>query len=207
MKRFQIYLQITFLGLGVAGMAGIGRAEHTETGPSQAPSLETPAAAEPGAPSTVSPNPAPQAAAPVAPARIDKDACKDDFKKFCSGVRPGRGRGWQCLKQHEAELAPACQEHLSRMRDRLEKKKEQISQACQADKEQFCKDVLPGDGRIAKCMKEHREQLSAGCKESMKNLRPAKGPHRKMDGKKPVPPAAAPPAEPSAPPVPEVPAP
>src|SRR5262245_33673402 len=106
MKRFQIYLQITFLGLG---LAGVSRAEHSENVPTQAPTLETPAAAESGVPPAVSPTPAPAptTAAPAAPGRINKDACKEDFKKFCSGVRPGRGRGWQCLKQHEAELAPA----------------------------------------------------------------------------------------------------
>lgn len=36
--------------------------------------------------------------------------------------------------------------------------------ACKADVEKFCKDVKPGGGAIMKCLKEHKDQLSAECK-------------------------------------------
>lgn len=35
-------------------------------------------------------------------------ACRADFKKLCAGVKPGEGRGAECLKQHEAELSDGC---------------------------------------------------------------------------------------------------
>lgn len=35
---------------------------------------------------------------------------------------------------------------------------------CGADIQQFCKDVQPGGGRIAACMKEHTQELSQACK-------------------------------------------
>ena len=36
--------------------------------------------------------------------------------------------------------------------------------ACKADREKFCKDVKPGEGRLAACFKEHEAEVSAACK-------------------------------------------
>lgn len=38
--------------------------------------------------------------------------------------------------------------------------------ACKADTEKFCAGVKPGDGRLAKCLKEHEAELSPECKAS-----------------------------------------
>ncbi len=38
---------------------------------------------------------------------------------------------------------------------------------CKADLEKFCKGVEPGEGRIAKCLKEHEAELSEECKTSI----------------------------------------
>lgn len=37
--------------------------------------------------------------------------------------------------------------------------------ACRADAEKFCKDVQPGHGNIARCMKQYEADLSPACKE------------------------------------------
>jgi hypothetical protein len=37
--------------------------------------------------------------------------------------------------------------------------------ACRADAEKFCKDVRPGHGNIARCMKQHEADFSPACKE------------------------------------------
>ena len=34
---------------------------------------------------------------------------------------------------------------------------------CQADIEKFCKDIKPGQGRIAQCIKRHEAELSSAC--------------------------------------------
>lgn len=39
-------------------------------------------------------------------------ACKADHAKFCKSTQPGGGRIVECLKSHEAELAPACKSAL-----------------------------------------------------------------------------------------------
>jgi hypothetical protein len=36
---------------------------------------------------------------------------------------------------------------------------------CAGDLEKFCKDVQPGGGQIAKCLKEHEKDLSPACKQ------------------------------------------
>lgn len=38
---------------------------------------------------------------------------------------------------------------------------------CKADKEKFCKDVNPGQGEVAKCLKSHEAELSPECKTRM----------------------------------------
>lgn len=39
--------------------------------------------------------------------------------------------------------------------------------ACRADVEKLCKDVKPGEGAIAKCLKQNEASVSPGCKEAM----------------------------------------
>jgi hypothetical protein len=36
---------------------------------------------------------------------------------------------------------------------------------CADDVQKFCKDVQPGGGRIARCLKEHESEFSPECKE------------------------------------------
>ncbi len=38
---------------------------------------------------------------------------------------------------------------------------------CKADYEKFCKDVKPGDGRIIRCMLQHENELSQGCRDQI----------------------------------------
>lgn len=49
-------------------------------------------------------------------ADVVRDACKPDYGRFCSGVRPGGGRILQCLEGHAAELTPACRAALPQAR-------------------------------------------------------------------------------------------
>jgi len=44
---------------------------------------------------------------------------------------------------------------------------EEVDRPCVADAKKLCKNVQPGDGRIARCMKEHQNKLSSGCRENM----------------------------------------
>ncbi len=37
-------------------------------------------------------------------------------------------------------------------------------EACQAEMDQFCKDVQPGEGRVIKCLRDHDANLSDKCR-------------------------------------------
>jgi hypothetical protein len=40
---------------------------------------------------------------------------------------------------------------------------------CNADYEKFCKDVKPGQGEIAKCMKAHENEFSPACRDKIED--------------------------------------
>jgi hypothetical protein len=42
--------------------------------------------------------------------------------------------------------------------------------ACKSDIETYCSGVEKGEGRVMKCLKEHKEQLSEGCKTSLRSM-------------------------------------
>lgn len=39
-----------------------------------------------------------------------REACREDYKKFCASVTPGGGRAKQCLTENLGKLAQACKE-------------------------------------------------------------------------------------------------
>lgn len=42
-----------------------------------------------------------------------RDACKGDYEKFCTGTMPGGGRIIACLAKHNDKLADACKKVLA----------------------------------------------------------------------------------------------
>lgn len=53
--------------------------------------------------------------------------------------------------------------------------------ACKADVEQFCKDVKPGQGRLAACLKEHKDDVSQPCKDAVKSAAEKRAERRKAN--------------------------
>ncbi len=88
-----------------------------------------------------------------------KGACRADEQKFCKDVKPGHGNIAQCMKQHEAELSPACKERIAGAKEKVE----EWERECKSDTGKFCKDIKPGQGRIIRCLKQHQAELSPGC--------------------------------------------
>ena len=109
--------------------------------------------------------------APV-PARAQRreGPCRNDVEKFCQGIQPGGGRYRDCLRQHAAELSPACKERVSQVKA----KAAAWRQACQADVQKLCGDVAPGRGSVLKCLRQHQEDLSQACKDQL-----TEHPHRR----------------------------
>ena len=102
-----------------------------------------------------------------ASAEEHKLPCSEEISKYCGGVKPGGGRILGCLKEHEKDLTPACMEKFAATERRLEEAK----QICAGDSEKFCKGIQPGEGRIAKCLKEHIQEISLNCREKVSGLK------------------------------------
>ena len=100
-------------------------------------------------------------------AEEQKLACSEEIAQYCKGVKPGGGRLLVCLKEHEKDLTPSCREKIAGIEKRLEEAK----QICTVDTEKFCKGVQPGEGRIAKCLNEHIEEISLNCREKVSGLK------------------------------------
>jgi hypothetical protein len=102
----------------------------------------------------------------IAPSAYAAPSCKADVAKFCPQVQPGGGRIAQCLKQNKAQLSPSCQERIKMVAARLK----EVNQACEDDLQQYCAGTTPGEGRIAQCLKEHKDKLSTECKTQIADL-------------------------------------
>lgn len=54
----------------------------------------------------------------------DDQPCREDLKKFCGDVKPGGGAVIQCMREHHAQLSPACQEKIGAAKERRAKRLE-----------------------------------------------------------------------------------
>ena len=88
-------------------------------------------------------------------------ACRADVERLCKGIQPGGGRIAMCLKQHASEVSPGCREAIAGAKKQIE----EFAEACKPDAEKLCKGVQPGQGRIARCLAEHKDQLSPACRD------------------------------------------
>ncbi len=101
-----------------------------------------------------------------APSALAAPSCKADVAKFCPQVQPGGGRIAQCLKQNEAQLSASCQERVKMVAAQLK----EVHEACTDDLQQYCAGVKLGGGRIAECLKQHKDKLSPECKAQIADI-------------------------------------
>lgn len=85
--------------------------------------------------------------------------CTEEIKALCASVESGGGRIGKCLKEHAAELGPACRERIATGKEAYGK----FATACRGDAKQFCGDVVPGEGRVLHCLRENAGKLSSAC--------------------------------------------
>jgi hypothetical protein len=94
----------------------------------------------------------------IAPEARAEDACSAEVARLCP-----RSRGdvllLGCLRANEREIAKACQGDL----EAVLAKARSIATACDGDVKRLCKDVEPGEGRVATCLKDRESELSQSC--------------------------------------------
>ncbi len=121
---------------------------------------------------------------PLAPAAqpAEPRPCMDELERFCKDVQPGEGRILKCLQEHDRDLSAGCRDKVQSVLKRLEEAK----QACAPDIARFCADVVPGGGRLIRCLEPHAGELTPACREKtesiLKQVRKAKKPvsYRRM---------------------------
>lgn len=72
--------------------------------------------------------------------------------------------------------------------------------ACKEDKTKFCKEVKAAGGKVKACLREHMEELSPACKESLVKKRKAGPANREKKPSEAAKPADAMPADQATPP-------
>ena len=93
-----------------------------------------------------------------------KGQCREEIKKYCSGIEPGEGRIKECIEKNKSSFSQECQERMEKRKEKMEKCKSEVVALCGA----------PGDkskGEFRSCMKEKRSQLSEQCQKMGKKRR------------------------------------
>lgn len=99
-----------------------------------------------------------------------ENACKQDMETLCAGVEPGEGHMRKCMMENKDKLSAECKTQQEKMKAAMK----DIHEACHEDAEKFCGDVKKGRGRMMKCMKEHKEEMSQSCKDEMTKAKEAR---------------------------------
>ena len=103
----------------------------------------------------------------VLPAHGQNDACEKDRQKYCPMHGPKDPLRLYCLKTIESQVSFACK---SMLRD-VKGSPEEVMTECRDDYHSLCSEVIPGDGRILKCLKSNSTKLSFECRKKV-NLLP-----------------------------------
>lgn len=93
-------------------------------------------------------------------------SCESDIETYCSQVTPGNGRMLHCAAAHEDKLSGQCRYALYRAATLLEQLSVAIAylaESCQTEMQNYCSDVMPGEGRMVACLKEQEENLGEAC--------------------------------------------
>ncbi len=94
----------------------------------------------------------------LAPTARAEDACAAEVARLCPQSR-GDLLMLGCLRSNEAAFSKACQGDLAAVLA----KARSLAGACEGDVARLCKDVAPGEGRVAACLKARESELSQGC--------------------------------------------
>ncbi len=88
------------------------------------------------------------------------ETCRSDWQRYCNSVGD-QYSVFQCLQEREEDLAPVCRQFLSKEHARL---RAGARKSCGDDYARLCWYVVPGDGRIFRCLQGQLERLSSDCR-------------------------------------------
>lgn len=107
------------------------------------------------------------------PAKELAQKCSVELETFCKDVTPGKGRILACLYAYSDKLSAQCAEVVRDTYDDLRlisAAASHVNSECGEDLDKFCKDVVPGEGRILNCLEKNESHLSPKCRTALKEV-------------------------------------
>ena len=95
--------------------------------------------------------------------------CHQDVEKYCNNVTPGEGAVLRCLQQQDPDqLSAGC-----RLKGETAMKKAAVfREACGAEMERLCSQVLQGEGKRVRCLLEHQSEVKTpACQEKLAQVK------------------------------------
>ena len=97
--------------------------------------------------------------------------CDEDIQQHCAGLGNNADKIFMCLSAYEEYLSPECKLGIleAAMSVRMGAAALNYSIiACEADADEHCLDVQPGEGRIVSCIKANESKVSKECVTALK---------------------------------------
>jgi len=105
--------------------------------------------------------------------QIVADGCKAELETYCKDVTPGEGRILACLFARQDKLSGKCEYALYDAAAQLERAVAALSYVvneCADDLDKHCSGVAAGEGRLLECIEKNDKNVSARCKDAMKQV-------------------------------------
>lgn len=101
------------------------------------------------------------------------DGCKAELETYCKDVKPGEGRILACLFAYQDKLSGKCEYALYDASVQLERAVAALAYVvneCADDLDKHCRSVEAGEGRLLECIEKNDKNVSARCKDALKEV-------------------------------------
>jgi hypothetical protein len=92
--------------------------------------------------------------------------CDEDIKQHCDGLGDNTDKVFMCLAAYEEHLSSECKQGILEAALSIKMGAAALDysiSACEADADEHCLDVQPGEGRIVSCIKANESNVSKEC--------------------------------------------
>ena len=89
------------------------------------------------------------------------EVCQPEIATYCQGIKPTKARILQCLKERGKNLSEACEIGQNALSETMKNKSQGF---CKEDVSEYCRWIIPGGGRILKCLFQNESKISNQCK-------------------------------------------
>ncbi len=100
-------------------------------------------------------------------------ACQKEIESYCSQVTPGGGRLLACFYAHGDKISGRCEYALYNAAAELEQfaaALTHVGKACHDDLLKHCGEVAVGEGRVASCLLEHKDDVTEVCRQAIDDV-------------------------------------